>query len=182
MPARHALARFALATVVCLSLVGCTGTPAPTGTTAPSAAASIPAPTGTTAPGTAAPGASGPLVTVERRGGECAAATCDTTITIERSGRMHVSAKPPNELGIATPMQVAALQAAIDATDFAALRMPAFTGECPVNYDGQELVFTFATGHGDERLATCESAVDLGAPVFAALAAALGTNAPFTVP
>ena len=119
------------------------------------------------------------LASVEQRGGECPAATCDTTIYLDFSGRIHVSAKPPNDLGTATPAQVSALVAAIAATDFTALRKPAFSGQCPIAFDGQELVFEFTTATGTERLAACESALDYGAPLFKAFAAALGTAAPF---
>lgn len=120
------------------------------------------------------------LASVEQRGGECPAATCDTTVYLDADGRIHVSAKPPNDVGTATPEQVQALASAITATDFGALRKPAFSGSCPTAYDGQELVFTFTTAAGTERLASCESTLDYRAPVFRALAAALGAASPFT--
>jgi hypothetical protein len=129
----------------------------------------------------ASPLPSGTLASVEPRGGECPAATCDTTIYLDADGRIHVSAKPPNDLGTATPAQVNELEAAIAATEFSVLRGPAYSGECPTAYDGQELVFTFTTAGGIERLASCESTLDYTAPVFKALAAALGTAAPFRV-
>jgi hypothetical protein len=125
---------------------------------------------------------SGALATVELRGGECAApATCDTVITLDASGRIHLNAKPPNDLGTASASELKALQDAIDSTDFDALRNPAFTGTCPTAYDGQELLFSFTTAHGVERLESCKSALDYNAPVFKALTAALGTNSPMKV-
>ena len=66
-----------------------------------------------------------------------------------------------------------------DRADFGALRKPAFSGQCPTAYDGQELVFEFTTATGTERVASCESALDYRAPLFRALAAALGTASPF---
>ena len=146
-----------------------------------SAASASPAATTSSASMAASPVPSGTLASVEQRGGECPAATCDTTIYLDADGRVHVSAKPPNDLGTATSAQVQALEAAMAATDFGALRTPAFSGECPMAYDGQELVFTFTTAAGTERLASCESALDYSAPVFKALAAALGAASPFTV-
>jgi hypothetical protein len=129
-----------------------------------------------------APSPTGPLASVEARGGLCPAAICDQTLSLERDGRVHDSARPPNEVGTATAAQVRAVEAAIAATDFAALRQPAFSGLCPTAYDGQELIFEFATAAGTERLSSCEAALDDGDPLFRALAAALGGASPFGPP
>ena len=155
--------------------------PSPAASSDPSSAASSAASSATSsAPSSAASVASsGALAIVELRGGECvAAATCGTVITLDADGRIHLAAKPPNDLGTATSAQVQALETAIAAADFAALRKPAFSGTCPTAHDGQELIFTFTTANGSERLASCETALDYSAPVFKALAAALGANSP----
>ncbi len=131
---------------------------------------SSPAPTPTS---TAA--ASGPLLTIESRGGMCATAPCGSTITLERDGRVHIAAKPPSDLGTVPAEQLAALDALIRTTDFAVLMGHPFTGQCPTAYDGQEFVFEFGAPAGVQRLATCEVAVDLGSPLFVAVAAALGS-------
>jgi hypothetical protein len=165
--------RSAPLTVLALALLlcDCSGAAAP-----PSATVAMPSQP-PAASSTAAP--SRLLVSVERRGGLCAAeATCDTTTSIDTDGRIHLAAKPPNDLGTASPGAIIALRSAIASTDFAALRAPAFSGTCPSAYDGQELVFEFVTDQGVERLASCESALDLRAPVFVALAAALGGASP----
>jgi hypothetical protein len=116
----------------------------------------------------------GPLVTVEVRGGMCPEGLCDQTVILERDGRVHAAAKPPNDLGRITADAYNALDAAIRATDFAALRAKPFTGECPVAFDGQELVFEFSVAGKTERLASCETEIDWGSPLFVAVAAALG--------
>ncbi len=123
-------------------------------------------------------GGSGPLVTVEMRGGECPNAPCGTTVILERDGRVHQAAKPPNDLGTVPLDQVAAIDAAIKLTDFAELRTHPFTGECPTAFDGQELVYEFSAPTGVERIASCEVEVDLGAPLFVAVANALGAYIP----
>jgi hypothetical protein len=69
---------------------------------------------------------------------------------------------------------MASLGAAIEAADFAEIRSHPFTGECPTAYDGQEVIFEFATLHGVERIASCEVAVDFSSPLLAAAAAAVG--------
>jgi hypothetical protein len=121
----------------------------------------------------------GPLVTVEMRGGLCAdGGTCDDTVIIERDGRVHRAAKPPNDLGQVDSNAMAALTAAVQATDFAKLKSTPFTGECPIAFDGQELVFEFSVGAGTQRIASCEVDIDWGHPLFVAVGVALGQWVP----
>ncbi|HEX2626049.1 MAG TPA: hypothetical protein VHL56_04005 [Candidatus Limnocylindrales bacterium] len=117
---------------------------------------------------------SGPLLTVTARGGECPAGACEQSVILERDGRAHVAAKPPNDLGKVPPEAMAALTAAINQTDFAALKSRPFTGQCPTAVDGQELVFEFNVGTTTQRIASCEVAIDWGSPLFVAVGAALG--------
>ncbi len=120
-----------------------------------------------------------PLVTVETRGGECVAgAVRARRSSSSRDGRVHSAAKPPNDLGTVPPEQVAAIDAAIRLTDFEALKSHPFTGECPIAFDGQEIVFEFSTPTGPERLASCEVEIDYGLPLFVAVANALGPFVP----
>jgi hypothetical protein len=127
------------------------------------------------------PIATGPLLTVETRGGECFAAPCGSTISVERDGRVHSAAKPPNDLGQVPPDQLAALDAAIKTTDFAILKGRPFTDECPTAFDGQEFVFEFGAPGGPQRIATCEVEVDYGSPLFVAVSTALGPFVPLPV-
>lgn len=116
----------------------------------------------------------GPLVTVETRGGLCAAGACGNSVILDRDGRVHTAAKPPNDLGHVDGHEMAALSAAIQATDWAALKSHPFTGQCPVAFDGQELVFEFSLGTGTQRIASCEAEIDWGHPLFDAVGVALG--------
>lgn len=147
-----------LATLLMIALaamaVGCSGV-------------SIPVPVGT-----------GPLVTVETRGGECFATPCGSTVVVERDGTVHSAAKPPNVLGKVPADQLTALDAAIRTTDFAVLKSHPFTGECPTAFDGQELVFEFGAPGGTQRIATCEIDVDFGLPLFVATSTAVGPFIP----
>ena len=120
------------------------------------------------------PATTGMLVTIETRGGECVNGPCSTTIVLERDGRVHAAAKPPNDLGTVPPDQLAALDTLIRTTDFAALKSRPFTGQCPTAYDGQEIVFEFGAPDGVQRIATCEVVVDFGLPLFVAVSRALG--------
>jgi len=121
-----------------------------------------------------APVASGPLLTVTTRGGECVDGPCGTTVVIERDGRVHAAAKPPNDLGRVPPTVLQTLGALIATTDFSIVRARPFRGDCPTAYDGQEHVFEFGTPGGIERIATCEVVVDYRHPLFVAVATALG--------
>jgi hypothetical protein len=116
----------------------------------------------------------GPLVTVQLRGGMCQAGPCDQTVTLERDGRVHSAAKPPNDLGVVPADAMAKLNAAIQGTDFAAIKAHPFTGECPIAFDGQELVFDFAVGAGTQQIASCTTEIDWGHPLFVAVGVALG--------
>jgi hypothetical protein len=121
----------------------------------------------------------GPIVTVEMRGGMCPAGACDNSVILERDGRVHAAAKPPNDLGQVDGQALATLTAAIQATDWAALKAHPFTGECPIVFDGQELIFEFSVGTGTQRIASCEVDIDWGNPLFVALGVALGQWVPF---
>jgi hypothetical protein len=120
-----------------------------------------------------APIASGPLVTVTVRGGECTNGPCGGTTVIERDGRIHQTTPATAELGQVPPDVLTALDAAIKTTDFKVIRTRPFTGECPVNFDGQEQIFEFSTPNGTQRIATCETEIDPNHPLFAALATAM---------
>jgi hypothetical protein len=117
--------------------------------------------------------ATGPLVTVEVRGGECPEGACGGTTAVERDGRVHLVAPRPEELGRAPAEAVGALDAAIRSADFEAIKSKPFTGECPVNFDGQEFIYEFSTPSGVQRIATCEVEIDPGHPLFTAVQAAL---------
>jgi len=123
----------------------------------------------------------GPLLTVEMRGGQCPAGPCDSSVILGRDGRVHAAAKPPNDLGRVDAAAMATLAAAIQATDWAALKSPPFTGQCPVAFDGQELIFVFSVGTGTQRIASCEVDIDWANPLFVAVGIAVGQWVPVPV-
>ena len=153
MPAGRRPLVFAAALVVALALAACQGSPVQL-------------------PGT------GPLVTVTMRGGECPAGACEQSVILERDGTVHAGAKPPNALGTVPAEAMAALTAAVNQTDFAAVKSRPFTGQCPTTFDGQELVFEFNVGSTTQRVASCEVDIDWGSPLFVAVGTALGAWIP----
>ncbi len=124
-------------------------------------------------PGSSAATGTGALVTVETRGGECIDGPCGSKTAIERDGRVHSLAPAEAALGQVPPEVLTALDAAIKTTDFAILKSHPFTGECPVNFDGQEVIYEFGAPSGTERIASCEVEVDPNLPLFVAVQAAL---------
>ena len=122
------------------------------------------------------PAATGPLVTVTTRGGECPEGACGTTLVIERDGRLLRTAPESVVLGQVPPETLTALDGMIKATDFAMLRARPFTGECPVNFDGQEVIYEFGAPGGVERIASCETEIDPDHPLFLALQQALAAG------
>jgi hypothetical protein len=124
------------------------------------------------------PAATGPLVSIETRGGMCVGGPCGGTVLVDRDGRVHQAAKPPNDLGVVPPAALATLDAAIRTTDFSALKSHPFTGLCPTAFDGQEIIFEFSAPSGVQRISTCEVDVDFGLPLFVAVSAALAPFVP----
>ena len=117
-----------------------------------------------------------PLVTVTTSGGHCLEGACGSTLVIERDGRLRQTAPEEVVLGQVPGEALVALDGAIKTTDFAAIRARPFTGECPVNFDGQEVIYEFGAPGGVERIASCETEVDPDHPLFVAVQAALAAG------
>lgn len=124
--------------------------------------------TGVDLPGT------GPLISVQLRGGMCMEGACDSRVILEPDGRVHDDATPPKDLGLVPAQTMATLTAAVKGTDYASIKSHPFTGECPIAFDGQELIFEFSVGSGTQRVASCEVDIDWGHPLFIAVGIALG--------
>ena len=119
------------------------------------------------------PDRSGPLVTITTRGGECFEGPCGSVTAIAQNGEVHQVQPTVAELGAVPAQILSALDAQIKTTDFATLRAIPFQGECPVNFDGQEVIYEFAAPTGVERIASCETQIDPDHPLFQAVDAAL---------
>jgi hypothetical protein len=115
----------------------------------------------------------GPLGKVTTRGGECVNGPCRSIIEIARDGTVTELLPGSKDLGIVPANVVAALDAAIVAADFDAIRARPFAGDCPTAFDGQEVVYEFGAPGGTQRIASCETEIDPDSPVFATVNAAL---------
>ena len=120
----------------------------------------------------------GRLVTVEAHGGRCVEGECRRVFAIESDGLVHQLEPDEAEIHRVTDETIDVYRAALSVTDFNAIRSRPFTGECPTAFDGMEVVYTFATPSGPERIASCEVEIDRQAPLFVAVDAILGANVP----
>lgn len=118
--------------------------------------------------------ASGPLVTVRHEGGMCMDGPCDYTIVLERDGRVLKQRATEEQVGRIPAEAFAALDAAIQSTDFATMREKPFTGECPIAFDRQKQIFEFSVGSTKQTLDSCETELDWSSPLFIAIVGALG--------
>ena len=124
------------------------------------------------------PPAVGRLVTVEAHGGRCPEGECRRVVAIESDGLVHQLEPDEAELHRVTEETIDAYRAALSVTDFNAIRSRPFTGECPTAFDGMEVIYTFVTPAGSERIASCEAEIDRQAPLFVAVDAILGADVP----
>ena len=127
-------------------------------------------------PGTE-PAPTGPLVTLETRGGDCPTGTCGGTVVIERDGWVRDLAPRALERGRIPDDRRRALEEAIRTTDFTVLQARPFSGDCPTTFDGQEQIYTFGTAVGPIRLASCEVEIDPAHPLFVAMETAFASLA-----
>lgn len=157
------------------ALVGSCGPGVSTSSTSPSPGSSQSVATSSPPPSVPAE----PLLTVETQGGDCAGGACGSTIVIEADGRVHKTAPAVAELGFVPAATLEGLLTEITQADFAALKSRPFTDTCPIAFDGQKMIYTFATPSGIELIDSCEVVVDPSDPLFVAVSAALaGVTAP----
>ncbi|HEU5203227.1 MAG TPA: hypothetical protein VFU17_02895 [Candidatus Limnocylindrales bacterium] len=124
------------------------------------------------------PPADGRLVTVEAHGGRCPDGECRTVFAIESDGLVHQLEPVEADVHRVTDRTIDVYRAALGITDFDAIRSRPFTGECPTAFDGMEVVYTFETPAGPERISSCEVEIDRQAAIFVAVDAILGATAP----
>jgi hypothetical protein len=110
------------------------------------------------------------LVGVEMRGGECPQGECANRWEILRDGRVIGTGEPVPDVA---PAALARIIARVAAADWEAVLARPFTGECPRNFDGGEVTYTFPLATGDVVVASCTTQVDPGQEPFASIDDAL---------
>ena len=99
----------------------------------------------------------GLLVTYLARGGHCRTGTCEYVAEITADGRVTTS---DGVTATVDPMSLGLLTRGIAEADWDAIRAVPFTGECPVNFDGQESVYTFHVLPEPIVIESCVTEVD----------------------
>ena len=97
-------------------------------------------------------------------------------VAIEADGRVHQLEPVEAEIHRATNEAIDVYRAALAVADFEAIRSHPFRGECPTAFDGQEVIYTFATPSGPERISSCEVEIEPEDPLFAAVNGILGAD------
>ena len=118
------------------------------------------------------------MVTIDTIGGHCVQGTCDNTIAIEPDGRAHQTKPEAKELGTVPSELMQALAVEVEQADFEAIKSQPFTDTCPIAFDGQQFVYTFAIAGGSEKIDSCQVVVDPENPLFVAVNAALASVIP----
>lgn len=118
------------------------------------------------------------LASVSATGGLCPDATCASVFTVHGDGAWTQTTGGQVEQGGTLPSQTLTyLTAAIASTTI--LSAPAFTGTCPIAYDGVELVYSWTGPDGDtHEVSSCDTAIPPDDPLVVALAAVEAQQAP----
>jgi hypothetical protein len=158
-----------------LAVVGCSQAPTRLESLSPPSASSAASSASASVVPASPAGPAAPLITVETRGGECPEGACGSVVRVEADGTLHQLKPVDSVLGTVPAELVEALRIEIEQANYPLLQSRPFTGECPVNVDGQETIYTFHVATGDERMASCEVEIDENHPLFRAVAAVLSS-------
>lgn len=147
-------------------LAGCTSAG-----TAPARSSAEP----TVAPGPiSTPTSSAPATFLASRtetGGMCPNGECESTFAVSSDGAWYLVSSTMNRSGWLAPATVASLTSAVTSTSI--LSAPAFTGTCPIAYDGSEVIYSWRDGSGTtQTVSACDKAVSDDDPLVVALAQA----------
>ncbi len=108
------------------------------------------------------------LAAREAMGGLCRVdAPCGHTLTVLTDGSWELQAFEGRKEGVLTPDRLARLVDAAADTGLAAA--PAFTGTCPLAYDGEEVTYRWRDGDRIREVGSCEREVDPADPLAAVL-------------
>lgn len=134
--------------------------------TSPTSQITATQPSQTTAP-TPAINSNKPLFTLHIIGGLCIYGDCISDITVNRDGSfLDKDGGGGQKSGVLDKKRVDELVTEIDRTDFNAIKSRKFVGTCPTAYDGQEFIYTFYLANSQERISSCQYALDSNSPLF----------------
>lgn len=118
------------------------------------------------------------LASVSATGGLCPDAACASVFTVHGDGTWTQSTGGQADQGGTLPAETLSYLAAATAST-TILDAPAFTGTCPIAYDGAELVYAWTDPTGETHaVSSCDRAIPPDDPLVVALAAVQGQQAP----
>jgi hypothetical protein len=115
--------------------------------------------------------ADAPLAGWTATGGMCPEGMCESSLQVRADGTWtRTQAGSQTATGTLADAQLAAVAEATATTGIP--RAPAFTGTCPIAYDGQEVVYSWTAPDGTAwRVSACERAIAPDDPLVVALRA-----------
>ncbi len=103
------------------------------------------------------------IAIVEASGGLCpGGVVCGSKISVRNDGSVTTT---EGKL-VMLPAEVLQLQEVMTIENLNKLKAQKFTGTCPSAYDGQEVVFKFYPGRGEEKIGSCEYAIPEDNPLM----------------
>lgn len=108
------------------------------------------------------------LAARQTSGGLCRAdAPCGDTLIVQTDGSWELVSFEVHRTGVLPADRLAALAEAVERTGLA--DAPAFTGTCPIAYDGQEVTYRWRAAGGEAKVGSCEREVDPADPLVSML-------------
>jgi len=104
------------------------------------------------------------LLKVENTGGRCTYGLCYSEIFIYQDGEYLYKENQEELKGSFSEEEIKKLEELVSEADFKKIKSKKFTGQCPVEYDGSELIYTFY--QPNERIASCEFEIDESSALF----------------
>lgn len=99
----------------------------------------------------------GLLVRIDYTGGLCQIGACRKTETISADGNYLIDGQAQPKLSTA---KVRDLRAKMAAADWASIKAKPFTGNCPRDFDGRAVIFTFTLSDETVVLDSCQVAIN----------------------
>ena len=117
------------------------------------------------------------LASVSATGGLCPDAACGSVFTVHGDGTWTQTGGQVDQGGTLSAQTLTYLVEATASTTI--LSAPAFTGTCPIAYDGVELVYAWTSPDGQSHeVSSCDKAIPPDDPLVVALAAVEAQQAP----
>lgn len=101
------------------------------------------------------------LVEYTVQGGLCQYGSCLVRLTIQNDGLYQLTeGSTTKRASRITRGELETIKRAINEANFMTVKQQHFTGTCPTEYDGREVIYSFQTATGAERISSCQYVID----------------------